>query len=79
MGDQIEFRVEDSGIGLPTAAHERLFKPFSQVDSSQSRRFGGTGLGLAIVKTCLDTCGGTVTARNAQPHGLIIEMELPRA
>ena len=35
--------------------------------------------GMAIVKTCIDTCGGTVTARNRDPHGLMIEIELPRA
>ena len=60
VGDQIEFRVEDSGIGLPDAAHERLFKPFSQVDTSLSRRFGGTGLGLAICKKLVDAMSGSI-------------------
>jgi PAS domain S-box-containing protein len=60
LGDQIEFRVEDSGIGLPKGAHERLFKPFSQVDSSLSRRFGGTGLGLAICKKLVDAMSGSI-------------------
>ena len=67
--DQIEFRVEDSGIGLPDDAHERLFKPFSQVDSSQSRRFGGTGLGLAICKKLVDAMNGRIGVESAEGHG----------
>ncbi len=69
VGDQIEFRVEDSGIGLPAAAHERLFKPFSQVDSSQSRRFGGTGLGLAICKKLVGAMSGSIGVESKAGNG----------
>ena len=69
VGDKIEFRVEDTGIGLTEAAHERLFKPFSQVDSSQSRRFGGTGLGLAICKKLVDAMSGSVGVESTAGRG----------
>lgn len=69
IGDQIEFRVEDSGIGLPQSAHELLFKPFSQVDSTQSRRFGGTGLGLAICKKLVEAMNGSIGVESQEGQG----------
>ncbi|MGH8316315.1 MAG: ATP-binding protein, partial [Steroidobacterales bacterium] len=56
----VRFSVRDTGIGIPPDRLDRLFKSFSQVDSSTTRHYGGTGLGLSIVKQLVDLMGGNV-------------------
>lgn len=76
-GEKVQLSVSDCGPGVPEAALEQIFDPFYRVDPSRARETGGAGLGLAIVKTCIEACGGTVTAHNRQPHGLCVIISLP--
>jgi PAS domain S-box-containing protein len=57
---QLRIEVTDTGIGIPVDRQDRLFKTFSQVDSSTTRHYGGTGLGLSIVKRLAELMGGDV-------------------
>jgi signal transduction histidine kinase/CheY-like chemotaxis protein len=65
----VRFEVTDSGIGIPPEVQARLFKPFTQANSSTSRKYGGTGLGLAISKQLVEQMGGTVGIVSQSGHG----------
>ena len=73
---EVLLTIADNGLGVPPEALASLFDPFFRLESARDRESGGTGLGLAIVRTCLESCGGSVIARNGDRGGLEIEFRL---
>ena len=75
--NSVLFEVHDSGVGIALEEQDKLFKPFSQLDSTPSRRHGGTGLGLSIVKKLVELMDGSVGCRSEFGSGSTFWFELP--
>lgn len=72
----IHFEVQDSGIGISDDTLKKLFQPFTQADSTMSRKFGGTGLGLSICQRLVDMMHGKIGALSTERKGSVFWFEL---
>ena len=74
---RLRFEVEDTGVGIPDAAHQHLFQRFHQADGSTARRFGGSGLGLAITRSLADLMDGDVGFTSSEGKGSTFWLDFP--
>ncbi|QCR21578.1 response regulator [Pontibacter sp. SGAir0037] len=73
---ELLFEVADTGIGIPADKLDRLFNPFTQVDSSTTRKYGGSGLGLAISKRLVELMQGTIVAESVVGQGTVFRFTI---
>jgi signal transduction histidine kinase len=76
-GEMLDYRVSDTGIGIPADRIDRIFGEFEQADAAVAREFGGTGLGLSITKKFVELHGGRVRAESEVGKGSTISFQIP--
>lgn len=76
--DEIIVSVVDTGIGIKKEDLDNIFEPFSQVDASQSRKYGGAGIGLSIVKSLTEAHGGSVYVESEPGRGSTFSFSIPK-
>ncbi|WP_343250195.1 transporter substrate-binding domain-containing protein [Diplocloster hominis] len=72
----LQFRIKDSGIGMPKGYESWLFQPFEQQDATTAQKFGGTGLGLSITKNLIAMMNGTVDVKSEEGQGSLFTVNL---
>ena len=75
--DRLLASVEDTGIGIPAEAYERIFEPFFQIEDSLTREHGGIGLGLSIARGMVERCGGAIRVESVPGKGSRFLITLP--
>ena len=73
----VSFTVTDTGIGIKPSHLSQLFHPFTQIDSTATRKYGGTGLGLSICKKLVELMDGTISAQSKEGYGSTFMFEIP--
>jgi signal transduction histidine kinase/CheY-like chemotaxis protein len=76
-GDQLEIRVQDSGVGIPKEVQHKIFGAFYQVQSANNREYPGTGLGLALTKRLVELHGGVIDFNSAPGQGTAFTVGIP--
>jgi two-component system, OmpR family, phosphate regulon sensor histidine kinase PhoR len=76
-GDEVEFTVSDTGIGIPKVDQPRIFERFYRVDAARSREVGGTGLGLSIAKHLIEAHGGRIWVESEVGQGSQFHFTVP--
>jgi len=76
-GNQLEFYVKDTGIGIPPEMHNEIFNRFRQVETTSARQFGGSGLGLSISKAYVELLGGKIWLTSEPEKGSTFYFTLP--
>jgi len=77
VDNQLEFFVEDTGIGIPLDKQELIFERFRQLDDSPTRKYGGAGLGLALSKGYVELLGGFIHLQSAPDKGSRFSFSIP--